>query len=912
MTDLSFLGLNENESNIYRILSVSGQLTSGEIRNITKLNIEQSTSAIKTLLDKKLIREVPGIQGRYASILPTGNLKTEIETSILNIEALSRELSTTSETVVSNLKEQMDTGMNEFNQSMEAKKAEINDVLNQLNVELKETSDEIQNNLTAKVDSFKASSVSKTRELGNKINQSIDEQKVNAGLMIDSISSSNVENTNSAKSDVEEKKIEGKAPIEKADISSLNDTVIDLIADINNFQTESKVTIDESKSTMLSSVDKIDTNSNQEMVKLTAIGNTYVSDAKQLGESIKGSMHNLISENKQLIEKANTDFVSKQTESISSIKLLKEENDNISAEISTSINELENASQTHRTKTLESMSSNLQKIEGDVNTLVDNTDAEFSGHLVDVKSQLDETISEELSKLTNILEQQFNTALEQAKQRLTEFNQSFIGRIDGMNTKLNEERLAKVNELKSTVGGSVSGLKDTLNSDTNSLAEAERAVFQNTRTQLSSFKSNFDTKLGDTITTLEGLTNSLNDISTQMSSNLAAFQENRVAEVDATVSKHEVAFGSNFTEAISAISNVLNEEVNTLKSQIGDSTDVLNTKLLDKVEGLKSKIDTQIASIRNSIDVIQQKSTAQFHNLVDKTMNVVIGLIDSNHDNVNEQVGKLREAINNLEQSMKSSVSGSISELETELVGTLDAIKNDLGSFLSTSINSIDNKKSRLNEIGNDAINKSSDLVRSGTDNQISAVEISLNQYNKKYTEVTNKVSEPTSALAKILASLEGAIESTETPKINTTHIVGKDAILEYITDFIGRIKSKATLLVPSITFLNDEAIMALPRTRQLTIISYIDEIANKDWIEKMHSATPNITLRTIQTRAAGGGLPDFIGIEREQEEILLSTIDDASGEYVGIVSSSEYFVKILGNIVIADYARGKSRQLQK
>ncbi|MCE7737099.1 MAG: hypothetical protein GPJ54_19590 [Candidatus Heimdallarchaeota archaeon] len=58
--------------------------------------------------------------------------------------------------------------------------------------------------------------------------------------------------------------------------------------------------------------------------------------------------------------------------------------------------------------------------------------------------------------------------------------------------------------------------------------------------------------------------------------------------------------------------------------------------------------------------------------------------------------------------------------------------------------------------------------------------------------------------------------------------------------------------------------------------------------------------------------MPNFIGVEREGEEILLGTMDDGANEYVAITSSSEYFVKILGNIVIADYARGKSKQLQK
>lgn len=51
--------------------------------------------------------------------------------------------------------------------------------------------------------------------------------------------------------------------------------------------------------------------------------------------------------------------------------------------------------------------------------------------------------------------------------------------------------------------------------------------------------------------------------------------------------------------------------------------------------------------------------------------------------------------------------------------------------------------------------------------------------------------------------------------------------------------------------------------------------------------------------------------LKNKRDEFWLKDRSIAN-EYVAITSSSEYFVKILGNIVIADYARGKSKQLQK
>ncbi len=166
--------------------------------------------------------------------------------------------------------------------------------------------------------------------------------------------------------------------------------------------------------------------------------------------------------------------------------------------------------------------------------------------------------------------------------------------------------------------------------------------------------------------------------------------------------------------------------------------------------------------------------------------------------------------------------------------------------------------------------------------------------------------------LSESLAGFSKLIDTTQTPEIKTTTIVGKEAIVEFIADMLGRIKSKATILVPSISMVNEERVLQLPRTAQVTIVSYIDEVTDRDWIEKMHNAPANVTLRAIQKGGLGGTLPDFIGCEREGEEILLGTIDEGNDDYVAIASGSEYFVKILGNIVISDYARGRSRQLPK
>jgi hypothetical protein len=154
--------------------------------------------------------------------------------------------------------------------------------------------------------------------------------------------------------------------------------------------------------------------------------------------------------------------------------------------------------------------------------------------------------------------------------------------------------------------------------------------------------------------------------------------------------------------------------------------------------------------------------------------------------------------------------------------------------------------------------------------------------------------------------------QSTETPTIKTSHIVGKDSIINYMSEMIGRVKSKITILAPSTSMINDDQVLALPMTAQVTIVSEIDEESDRDWIEKMHGAKANVTLRSLTTQGFGAKLPDFIGCEREGEEIIVGTMDEGNNEYVAIASNSENFVRIFGSQIISEYARGRSKQLQK
>lgn len=912
MSQLSILGLNGTESQVYKLLMVSGQLSKGEIRHITRLSIEQSESAFTTLLDKKLIREVPGIQGRFAAMLPIGNLKDQIEESILNIEALSRELDGASSEVVTSLKSQLESSLAEFTRVLQGKKTEVESGFSTLESSINEEANQAKDVLSQKTTSGKSDISDKVDELKVSNRDIITTQKDSSEKILETQRENITTELETAKSNLETFRGDGKQPVENVDVSSLDGSLTDITSQLDTIQNDGQSSINNNLTNSLSMIDGFESNTKEETEKINQIGVAYITDAKNLGESIKGSIHNHVSENKSTLDKIKNEFTKNQSDGVTVLNGLLEENDSQHAALLSELNTLEQSSIKHKNSTKDNITNQITTSQTEISTHISNMDSVFLEHINTIKTQLDAGISEQVASLTQILEVQFQTALQETKSKLSDFNSSFVTKIDELNANLNTDRSSKVQELNTSLSTKVDTLKESVTTEVSKLNEDEKNSFTTSKDKLVSFKSSFDSKIQESVSSLEGLTETLDKLTSEITASMTSFQQQRVGEVGDVVNKHNEAFQTQYSQALNIINTKLVEEVSNLKNGLQTNTSDLNQNLGSTVQNIKDNLNGQITQIKSQISSIHASTTEKFHTLVDSMVNSLLETTEKTHRIGIEQVENIRNDLNKVEEMLINAVSESLSQVENAMLDTMTFISSDLDGIITGTYDKLNARNSDVKNNAVSALNQSGELVNSGTGNQITAVQNSLGEYNAKYKEVTGKVSEPTSELAKLLGSLQGEVEGTETPKINTSYIVGKEPITQFITDFISRIKSKATLLVPSITYINDEAILALPRTRQITIISYIDEVANKDWIEKMHNATPNITLRSIQTRATGGSLPDFIGIEREQEEILLGTIDDSADDYVAIVSSSTYFVKILGNIVIADYSRGKSKQIQK
>ena len=182
---------------------------------------------------------------------------------------------------------------------------------------------------------------------------------------------------------------------------------------------------------------------------------------------------------------------------------------------------------------------------------------------------------------------------------------------------------------------------------------------------------------------------------------------------------------------------------------------------------------------------------------------------------------------------------------------------------------------------------------------------------NSKMSDTANYLLGMTLKLKNDFRTLEATSKETTIPPVQTTSIIGLEAVKENIARIVKDTKRGVTILSPLKEYIPLDAIKLLPTTAKVTLVTKLDENADSDWISSVKESQANVEIRKFRDTGTGVELPRFIGVERENEEVLIAAQDEATGEVVGILSRSTYFAKLVSYIVIADFARGRSSQIK-
>lgn len=881
MSNQLSLGLTDLEEKVYKTLLVSGQLTIGELRVTAIRDLKELNSTLSSLKSKDLIREIPGLDGRYACLLPLGTLKDQLLQSVDDMSVIERELKQSSVDTVTKLQGELSEQDKKYTDLITKQVDVMNLQFDTFSNTFRSQIETTKQSVMSAIDAMDASNNASKEEIEYKINDKTTAYEAKVGLVF-----KNLQNKFTTRAEVLKEEMTNdiglalesvKLPVRES-VSKISEASNESAIKLNNVFTQNSSKFDEAAK---SYVDQSKTHLSE---KISSI-NTSISETNETLTGLNESLSNEINLSKIRMD----DYAVKVATSYGEAS---EELFQVEEEFTNQIQEIE-----------QNLINTNTEINSKTTTFLTESNEKLATVTNDLQTSINSSIDHELTKFKTQIEDYYQRLITDTVAQFDELkislNQNVDEKITGINSAREDTRL----NINDTLSSSMVSLKATLDEGSQHRNQLKSSLFSNLKQKYENNKNSSNEVLGKISSNIEGLINTIQSSTTDSITKITDLQTKNNEVSTQFEQAQTTTINGNLTEALTEISNILGHELdslNQLNEEIANSNGaIIDGVLVNIQESLNSKInnlETELNTFHNSFISNVQSS---IDGASGETQSTTEG--KSSHE-------EIKKFLNELSIEMRTFSTAT----HHTFTSFIESMKIDTNKLISEPQNFILAQSDTLKQEGFETYDKAKSQSSANTESQVSLVKGAIDDYSAKYTSSSQAVTGKTLDLATVLEKLYDVQQQTETPNLNTSHLVGKDAIMYQLENLLSRVKSKVTILVPSINLVNVEQILDMKSTAQVNVISYIDEESDKSWIDKMHSAAANVTLRSLSKSGIGSELPDFIGIEREGEEILLGTMDDAANEYVAIMSSSEYFVKILGNIVIADYARGKSRQLKK
>lgn len=912
MSSLDTLNLSTDEEVIYRLLLVSGQLSSGELQFASNKSLESVNSVLSSLAQKKLIRRISGIESRYACLLPVGSLKDELIQAANEVNEKTLTLEGTSQQTISGLKASLEEQTAKFENSVDAASSAAKEKISASSEastaklsEINSAADSQINALSTSYDEFQSQvetqGIEKTQATVLSAKASI--QQHLSGII------STIGQTQAAQDSL---KAEATPPATEPDFASLTDAHGSLLTTITTVQNKQNEVLDKLKDNLSGIQRRLSTQFDEQLVELSDIEASVLSVLSgslselkflnsQLKEQVSGYVTSLKAEEKGLEDHTNQTMNSLQSAV-----------DGHLSSISSLLTNVQAKMEEMQVSFGSEYSTKIGSFHTELSGSIDSLDVLVTNKVLDMKQQLSSTLKNETATIQTKLSKLFEIVMEETTTQFTTLHTEFDGKLQTIEQELSTKLQQDKSEMKEKLDQSKNDLQASLDAFNQATSEHIKTSITAEEGSLSEKKSSLKASTDEQ---LAALTQTITDLQASLASVESAI-ESGYTETDTKLSETLTAQQSQLQGQFSQRLAALREQLETQNKEHEETLDRSYQDVQQLITTNKTEAESKAASALQSY---QQALQTEYE--------TVRKILQSQVDAVHQKYIEALTQIKQMEEQSTSTLSGQMTSLEQDVATTYSSALEQLTIAFSTLQSSIqtatkDMQDSMQQQISTMLSSISAEVTEvftslrstgsSGTEAQIQAVQSAFSGFIANYKTSASGIADKANSLAQVLDNIFSMQEGSQTPELTTTHIVGTEANVAQVTEIIKRIKSKATLLLPSVDMVDNDAIIALPRTAQITLISYIDEFEHKDWIEKMHNVNANVTLRSLTKSGIGSALPDFIGCEREGEEILLATRDEKADTFIGITSLSEDFVKILGNIVIADYARGRSKQIAR
>jgi len=563
-----------------------------------------------------------------------------------------------------------------------------------------------------------------------------------------------------------------------------------------------------------------------------------------------------------------------------------------------------NAAKTAANTSLEAIrNSNSQAINNSISSVNNNT-SQNTAKLNDISQtlkpkieMLEENYLHHLNEITEVIKQNIDTT----KIDVRAFNRDQAEKYVGFSTETVRKTETAIDNITDTVSGSLGELNTSL-------------------------EMILDRKVDELSIQVQEAINSLNEKVAEIKQSLSEdFEQQRNHAISGTISQIKEDMNLKFTDLQNSEQTQRNALISErdifaqkLDSHYNEAVKDYNAKIAEiqetaitRLNSFKDTLTNQFNEITTTIFESMDTHVQQFKDVSNQLNDNIDQILGSEVESLKEQWNNLANQIETLTQENESKINAKYQEAINMIGATTATIVSDLSNYLNQTLETSLKVSNDFVTASKSQITESKDLIAGGLNEEVNAATGFLEETGGKYTDTANYLSTLTMKIKNDFRTLEATTRESPVPKVETTSIIGLDATISHINRIVRAAKRSVTIMSPKPQYVPLDAVKSLPSTVRVTIVTYVDEQINRDWIDSAYASEANVEVRKFRDMGTGVELPQFIGVERENEEVLIAATDEATQQVVGILSSSTEFAKIVSYIVIADFARGRSTQIK-
>ncbi len=651
---------------------------------------------------------------------------------------------------------------------------------------------------------------------------------------------------------------------------------------------------------------------------------SFIENKKNTFENLRGSLTSQLSESvgrkkAEIDQKLNQTSSQFQTSAQQKKENLSQKSSELASKWSSINNNQKTSIQSSVKEVLGSNVENLNQAKTSINTIVENVKQKNIESIANSNAEIEQSVAQSIEKIQTTaqalgpkvdeLRQSLTTDLEGIVETFKQSTDTTKLDVRAFNRTQADKYLGYSEETTRKTGEAIDGISESATSSLSELNSSLELVLDRKVEDLSLQVQEALSALNEKVTGIKEslkeellqqknvtISNTISQIKESMALKYTDLQNNEQTQRNNMISERDI-----FTQKLEAHYTETLDNYNQNINTINENT---KTRLNTFAEGLATQFNELSANTENNLNLHLQA----FKDLSQQLNTTTGEELAIGSDRLKEKWTDLIEKAETLIQESEAKINQNYQEVNNLIQTTKDTISEELDNYLQQTLDSTIAVTNEVLNVSKTGIDEGKELLSGNLNNEIDESVKYFEDTGRKFNDTANYLISATMKLKNDFRDLEATSKEIQLPPIQTTSIVGLDAVLDHMARIIGSTKSNVTILSPKHEYIPLEAVKGLQRAN-ITLVTTLDEEINKDWIDNAASTAVDVNVEIRKLK--GVDIPQFIGVERDQEEVLIAAQDEATGEVVGILSQSTYFAKLASFVIISHHAKGNSTKIR-